>query len=258
MAELNQFCILASKQKGRACAALIQQVISNKKIHNFGELLSMSSVKQLNDKDSEYISYYKTLELFAYGKYSDYINNKDVFLELNDNQIFKLKQLSIVSLAEKDRDITYELLQNELDINDIRILEDLIIDTIYAGLIKGKLNQSNKILRIIDTIRRDVNPNQLGEIITYLQIWQENVSTLIQTIETSSYIVRNSREECKYELENTQKSVDNTKAKLKERSEGGMGLSMGMGIGIGNIMNIAYGASKSSRSRGRGIGRDRE
>ena len=62
MAELKQFCILASKQKGRACAALIQQVISNKKIFNFGDLLSMPSVLQLNDSDSEYISYYKTLE----------------------------------------------------------------------------------------------------------------------------------------------------------------------------------------------------
>ena len=131
----------------------------------------------------------------------------------------------------------------------------MIIDTIYAGLIKGKLNQRNQILRIIDTVRRDVNPDQLGEIITNLKIWQVTVTNLIQTVELSSSLVRNAREECKSEIEITQKCVDNTKAKLKERTEGGSLLGMG-GIGMSSIMNIAYGSSKSSRSRGRGMGRD--
>ena len=42
--ELEQFCILAKNQKGRACAALIQQVISNRKIFVFSELLQVQSV----------------------------------------------------------------------------------------------------------------------------------------------------------------------------------------------------------------------
>ena len=216
---MNQFCILASKQKGRACAALIQQVLSNKKIYHFGELLSMHSVRQLNEKDGEYISYYKTLELFAYGTYADYLKNVDIYLELNDAQIFKLKQLSIASLAEKNRNITYELLQNKIDINNIRLLEDLIIDTIYAGLIKGKLNQRNQILRIIDTVRRDVNLNQLGDVITYLKTWESTLENLIKAIKISSNIVRNTIEECKSELEDTQITFDNVKAKLNERVE---------------------------------------
>ena len=241
MAELKQFCILASKQKGRACAALIQQVISNKKIFNFGELLSMPSVLQLNDSDSEYISYYKTLELFAYGKYNDYINNKEKYLELNESQIIKLKQLTIVSVASKSRKINYSLLQHELDMNnDVRLLEDLIIDTIYLGLIKGKLNQRNQILRIADTIRRDVSLDQLGELVANLKIWQETVANLIQTVDNSSAIVKNSRESGRLEIEDTQKRVDAAKALLKDRTEG---------TGIGGVIDLV---TKTSRSKGRG------
>jgi len=244
MAELKQFCILASKQKGRACAALIQQVISNKKIFNFGDLLSMPSVLQLNDSDSEYISYYKTLELFAYGKYNDYANAKEKYLELNETQITKLKQLTIVSLSAKSRKINYSLLRSELDINDVRLLEDLIIDTIYLGLIKGKLNQRNQILRITDTIRRDVSPDQLGELVANLKIWQETVASLIQTVDNSSTIVKNRRESGRLELEDTQKHVDATKALVKERAEG-------TGSSVGSVIDLV---SKASRVKGGGRG----
>ncbi len=44
MAELEQFCLLAKAQKGRACAALVQQVLSHKKIFHFAELLEIPSV----------------------------------------------------------------------------------------------------------------------------------------------------------------------------------------------------------------------
>ena len=45
MSELNQFCLLASSQKGLALTALIQQVLNSKKIYNFGELLCIPSVQ---------------------------------------------------------------------------------------------------------------------------------------------------------------------------------------------------------------------
>jgi hypothetical protein len=44
-AELEQFCILARTLKGRACVALIQQVLSHNKIFYFGELLALPSIQ---------------------------------------------------------------------------------------------------------------------------------------------------------------------------------------------------------------------
>jgi len=43
--ELEQFCVVARSQKDRACAAIIQQVLKDKRIYVFGELLSIPSVQ---------------------------------------------------------------------------------------------------------------------------------------------------------------------------------------------------------------------
>lgn len=68
---ISQFCTLAESQKGNACVLLIQQVISHKKIFAFGELLEIDSIAQLKES-TEFQNAYNTLELFAYGTYSDY------------------------------------------------------------------------------------------------------------------------------------------------------------------------------------------
>ncbi len=92
MAELEQFCLLAKAQKGRACAALVQQVLSHKKIFHFAELLEIPSVYAVSAnhfiqncifnnflsfqlKDSEFDKCFKSLELFAYGTVDTYLGN---------------------------------------------------------------------------------------------------------------------------------------------------------------------------------------
>jgi COP9 signalosome complex subunit 7 len=105
MSELEQFCILARTQKGRACVALILQVLNHKKIYVFGELLDVPSIQAL--RETEHEKALTTLELFAYGTYNDVKNNPDAYLELNDFQKIKLKQLSIISLAKENKVISH-------------------------------------------------------------------------------------------------------------------------------------------------------
>lgn len=54
----------------------------------------------------------KTLELFAYGTWAEYRNSggsdSQIYIELNEGQIIKLKQLTIVSLAEQNK-VSYTL-----------------------------------------------------------------------------------------------------------------------------------------------------
>lgn len=62
-------------------------------------LSSLSLLISLQLKETENASSVKTLELFAYGTYQDYLQEQGSFLELPDNQLNKLKQLSLVSLG---------------------------------------------------------------------------------------------------------------------------------------------------------------
>lgn len=47
---LVQFLVLAKGAKGAACVALIQQVLSHKKIFVFGELLAMPNVQAVRTR----------------------------------------------------------------------------------------------------------------------------------------------------------------------------------------------------------------
>ncbi len=47
MSELDQFCVVASSQKGLSLVSLISQVLQNRKIFVFGELIALQSVQSV-------------------------------------------------------------------------------------------------------------------------------------------------------------------------------------------------------------------
>lgn len=85
--------------------------------------------------------------------------------------MMKLRHLSIISLASKCRTISYKTLSLQLGIENIRELEDLIIEAFYAEVIKGKLDQLNNQLEIDFAIGRDVTDEQVDEILNVLDNW---------------------------------------------------------------------------------------
>lgn len=91
--------------------------------------------------DTEYEPYLNLLNIFAFGTYQDYRKQKkdipNKLPDLSDLMINKLRHLSIVSLARCRRHIPYQILIQELEMDNVRQLEDLIIEVIYANVIKG-------------------------------------------------------------------------------------------------------------------------
>lgn len=60
----------------------------------------------------------------------------------------KLRMLSIVSLAHKSKVVPYATIKAALGMDNVRHLEDLIFDTIYSGLLQGKLDQRQEVLKV--------------------------------------------------------------------------------------------------------------
>lgn len=79
-------------------------------------------------------NYLNTLNVFAYGTYKQYLENKGSLIELNGVMKKKLKHLTIVTMATRNKCIAYNDLLEQLDIKNVRELEDLIIESIYSGL----------------------------------------------------------------------------------------------------------------------------
>jgi COP9 signalosome complex subunit 7 len=221
-AQLHQMCELARQQKGLALVFLINKVLSNPRIYVFNELLSISSVAALgsqhNSMDDDSVSSlksYKTLELFAYGTYRDYANNPGSYIDLTPDMLNKLKQLSIVTMAVANKVLSYYHLQKSLDIDNVRELEDLIISTMYSGLITGKMNQRESLLSVQNFIGRDVRREEIPTVIDKLTAFKNRLHYQGELVTNSSMIVEQRRTHEAKQDDIVMKIVSDNKFKLR-------------------------------------------
>lgn len=111
------------------------------------------------------------------------MENEAQLIQLTPAMRKKLQHLTIVSLAIKNKCIPYSELLEELDIKNVRILEDLIIEAIYADVIHGKLDQKNKQLETDYAIGRDIRKGDVTEIVSTLQQWSDSCETILSCLE---------------------------------------------------------------------------
>lgn len=194
---------------------LIAEIVEHPQIFVFGQLFELKSIQSLKESSSKW---FNLLELFAYGKLSDY--NDQTMPPLNDQQIKKLRLLTIVTLAtSKSKKIPYSVLIEELKVNNLRDLEDLIIEAIYSNLIKGKLDQSNSCIEIESTMARDVRADKLDGIVDVLSNWISNCENILTNIDKqtkAANLVKLENKTKKFELDNY---IANVKKTIKVTQE---------------------------------------
>ena len=244
---IQDYVKLATGTSGSTLIALIKRALAEKGIFVYGELLALDNVKSLEKGSSDDKKVFDTLELFAYGDFQDYKNGgESKYGTLTATQIKKLKMLTIASLGAKSSEISYDRLASALEMKNVRDIEDLILDTIYEGLIFAKLDQAEKILQIDYAMGRDVKPEQLNEMKVVLTNWLLKSEELVQTIEQK---VKYAQGEWKMNIlrrEEFEKQLDERKHQLlmllsSDLEEGGGGRRkkggrMGLGMLMGGLM----------------------
>ncbi|KAK0166454.1 hypothetical protein PV328_004874 [Microctonus aethiopoides] len=238
---LEQFVLLAKTAKGAAALELIKQAIETPGVHVFGELLDMPNIKEL--ENGPHAEYYNTLNLFAYGTYKEYLANVDKLLPLTPVQKKKLQHLTIVTLAEKSKCIPYSILLEELDIKNVRDLEDLIIEAVYADIIHGKLDQKNSQLEVdYAGLGRDVRPGETNAVMDTLAAWGQTCETVLACIEQQVFRANVEKQKATHHKERVQQDIANIKKSLLAQAGGG-GVQEADAAGGSNIA----GGSESSR-----------
>lgn len=209
----------STKPRGAAAASLIHQAISAPGVYFFGELFDVPGVAELassSDGDSQLRAAYQLLTLFAYGTYQDYhqLAQSGAVPELTRDQVQKLRQLTLLTLACQNKSLPYSTLHESLGIStsSTRELEDLIIEAIYSGLISGKLNELQARLEVHYVQGRDVphpshlssassllpslgsqqSASQLEHILTSLQGWQSTAVSVLESLQARMDDVRSS------------------------------------------------------------------
>jgi hypothetical protein len=177
-AALEQYLVLAKNARGKSCEALITQALSNPHTFVFGELLAI--VKE-TDVGVEYL---RLLEIFAYGTYQDYLTQQAQLPELTAAQQRKLKMLTLSSMAAEEHILTFETLQNKLQVLTVRELENMVIDSVYAGLLEAKIDHKSKAVQVMSAFGRDLPPAQVPELLNKLKSFSAQVDVVESLITT--------------------------------------------------------------------------
>lgn len=214
---LSQFVNSAESSDGQMVVDIIKQALEAQSVYVFSELLNVTSVQGLSGTSNE--EYLNLLKIFAYGTYSDYVKQRrdkpNSLPEMTQVMSCKLRQLSIITLARSRRNIPYKLLLEELGVNTIRELEDIIIDAIYANVIKGTMDQKNSQLEIDQTIGRDVREQDFQIITNVLNEWSRNCDNILSNIEHQMSSANQVKEETIKNFELIENKVASIRKTLK-------------------------------------------
>uniref|UniRef100_A0A8C6X7L3 COP9 signalosome subunit 7B n=1 Tax=Naja naja TaxID=35670 RepID=A0A8C6X7L3_NAJNA len=224
---LEQFILLARGTSGSALIALINQVLEAPGIYVFGELLELTNVREIAEGPNA--AYFQLLNLFAYGTYPDYVANQNNLPALTGPQKNKLKHLTIVSLASRMKCIPYSVLLKDLDMRNLRELEDLIIEAVYTDIIQGKLDQRNQVLEVDFCIGRDIQRKDISNVIKTLNEWCDGCEAVLlgieqQVLRANQYKENHNRTQQQVEMEvlNIKKTLKAT-ASSSSSAQGGKG-----------------------------------
>ncbi|KAI5013673.1 hypothetical protein ZWY2020_037717 [Hordeum vulgare] len=187
-------------------AALVLEATSHPSLFAFSELLTLPALSKL--KGTHYASSLDLLRLFAYGTLKDYKSNSSTLPALLPDQARKLKQLSVLTLAESTKVLPYDQLMQELDVSNVRELEDFLInECMYSGIVRGKLDQ-------LQGAGRDLTPDQLTNMIETLSDWLGTSDSLLHQIQekikwadTTSELNKKHQKEFEDRVEEAKKSV---------------------------------------------------
>jgi COP9 signalosome complex subunit 7 len=214
---LENLRALADTTKGDGLTFVINSAIKHPQIFVFGEILNCQSVKDLANNPN-LKSYLDLLKIFAYGTYPDFkARERDLKLkEIHPKAITKLKMLSIVEYASKNKFLSYEKLQKELDVQTLRDLEDLIIDCVYNGLIQGKLDQRKKAFEVQWVMGRDLGPTEVEDMIKTVEVWLKQSESLLTSLTDRMKVADTVHEKKKNEAAAISKEKHDTVEHIKQ------------------------------------------
>jgi len=180
---VHKYCSLAQKCSAEDASHFIKEVLEVPGFYVFGELLYVPNIHQLSTHPNV-SSHHRLLEIFAYGTYQDYLQNAATLPPLSPAMLKKLRLLTIVSMALADKSIKLDILQTKLALESRRELEDLIIDAIYADILRGKLDQARSLFEVDYALGRDVKIEDLPTITSTLETWCDSCSSMLSTVES--------------------------------------------------------------------------
>lgn len=166
------------------------QATADPLLHEFSELLSSPSIAALAGTSER--KFHDLLRLFAHGTVDDYRASPATFPPFQDGHWKKLRVLTLVSLANGNNVLAYETLKQKLAVESVRQVEDVVLDAVYSGLIRAKMDQRAAQVEIVSAVGRDVlAPQGVSEMIETLKTWVYRSTHLVEEIDDKINYIAN-------------------------------------------------------------------
>lgn len=241
--------------------AIVMKVLSHPQI--FCGYNQLKSIVESKTDDDQLLA---TLDLFSYGVYLDFVQNPGRFLPLGDNQISKLRQLSVLSSAQEACKqgisiLYYEPLAKALGLepDNRRAIEQVIISCIYDRILNGKLAQKSQQfhLAVPPCCSRDVRVSQIPDLLASLEALDRRLNASNQELEKAHTFVHSSLEQNEVYWKSVQEQAKRaqSQAPVQGSGVGGSGtirnsLAAGWPADPGGAVRRSSASRQSKRSRG--------
>ncbi|XP_050203298.1 COP9 signalosome complex subunit 7 isoform X2 [Mercurialis annua] len=210
---IDHFVKQASALTASALGPLIVEATSHPSLFAFSEILAVPTVADLEGTENSV--YLGLLRLFAHGTWTDYKDITGQLPELVSDQVLKLKQLTVLTLAETNKVLPYDQLMQELDVTNVRELEDFLInECMYAGIVRGKLDQLRRCFEVQFAAGRDLRPGQLGNMLQTLSNWLSTSENLLVSIQEKIKWADSMSESDKKHQKDVEDRIDDVKKTL--------------------------------------------
>lgn len=217
---LQPFLALSkSASSPRAAADLVTRATSSPNTFVFTELLQTSSVAALASSP-DYAPHHTLLEIFSYGTYETYAAQQQTLPSLTDAQALKLRQLSLLSLARDRNNLSYGALSQKLGLDSHRLVEELVIAAIYAGLVEATLDPNRQAVQVTRIAPlRDLSPGSIPDMIPILDLWSDRCTETLEDLEERIQSIRSAAAEREMEASVAEQKLQDAIDEMKEAGD---------------------------------------
>lgn len=205
---LEKYLSLASSLRTpEEAASLILSATGDPSLHVFAELLTAPNLAAL--QNTIHHSSFDLLHLFAYQTYSDYADNKSRYPALSPLHERKLRRLSVITLAGRASTLSYDTLRRCLRLSSVRDVEDAVLDAIYAGLLRARLDPRLQTVEVLAAAGRDV-PSRAGvaDMHALLSNWAGSARDVVAAIDNTVAAMQSKTNDAKRERTAANASVE--------------------------------------------------
>uniref|UniRef100_A0A4X2M668 COP9 signalosome subunit 7B n=1 Tax=Vombatus ursinus TaxID=29139 RepID=A0A4X2M668_VOMUR len=121
----------------------------------------------------------------------------------------------LLELSNVQECIPYSVLLKDLEVRNLRELEDLIIEAVYTDIIQGKLDQRNQLLEVDFCIGRDIQKKDINTLVKTLQEWCDGCEAVLLGIEQQVLRANQYKENFSRTQQQVEAEVTNIKKTLK-------------------------------------------